>query len=245
MRIAVIDTETTGIDVKVEKIVELAGRAFDWEAENKLAADQDWNPHVVDFTQITNPGKPIPPEAMAVHHITEADVLGRPSPADALLEMMQNLAWPSIMVAHNAEYDRGILREVNDSLDKMTWICTWRCAMHLYPDAPGHSNQVLRYWLDLDVGTLPPDLFPHRALYDVIVTWHLLLRMLETHTVEQLVDLSTRPALLKKIRFGKHRGMEWANLPRDYLSWVARQGDMDADSRHTAMHYLRGDSRLL
>lgn len=248
MRIAVIDTETTGIDVKVEKIVELAGRSFDWQAEDKFNEGSYWTPNTVDYTQITNPGKLIPPEAMAVHHITESDVVDKPTPADALLDMMQTLQWPTIMVAHNAEYDRGILQEVNESMAEpaMTWICTWRCALHLFPDSPGHSVQVLRYALGLNVGTIPADLFPHRALYDVIVTSCLLLKMLETHTITQLVDLSKRPALLTKIRFGKHRGMQWSNVPRDYLQWVIKQQDMDADSKHTAMHWLReGQSRLL
>ena len=44
------------------------------------------------------------------------------------------------------------------------WICTWKCALRLWPSSPGFSNQVLRYWrmpegLDRDIG-LPV----HRAM---------------------------------------------------------------------------------
>src|SRR5581483_118551 len=114
------------------------------------------------------------------------------------------------------------------------WICTWRCARHLWPDAPSHSNQTLRYWikhLDFYANMEGRAMPPHKALPDAWVTAHVLMEMLKVKTVEELVALTKAPILLKTVHFGKHRGEEWAKVPRDYLAWVCRTQDMDADVR--------------
>jgi hypothetical protein len=41
------------------------------------------------------------------------------------------------------------------------------------------------------------------------------------------------------IKFGKHRGTKWTDIPPDYLKWICRQEDMDADVRFTARHHLQ------
>ncbi len=227
----VVDTETTGTEER-DQIVELAAR---WRGTGGSLSS---------YNQLANPGMPIPPEAMAVHHITDESVRFCPPSSEIVTEFclfIMRLANP-VMVAHNAEFDRGMIERAG--LPRLPWVCTWRCALHIWPDAPGHGNQVLRYWLGLEP-EVPADLYPHRALYDVIVTEAILARMLQERTLEQLIDMSGRPAVLRKIRFGKHRGQLWAELPRDYLQWIARQPDMDADSRHTAMHYLRPQGQLI
>ena len=65
--LAFIDLETTGTSVSTDRIVEVAVL--------KLSPDG-----TVDLrSQRLNPGTPIPPEATAVHGITDADVSDRPS----------------------------------------------------------------------------------------------------------------------------------------------------------------------
>jgi len=59
----VIDAETTGVDVKADRIVELSFQR--WTAEGM---DKEWR-------TLINPGVPIPAGATGVHHITDADVL--------------------------------------------------------------------------------------------------------------------------------------------------------------------------
>jgi exodeoxyribonuclease X len=151
----------------------------------------------------------------------------------------------TIWVAHNAAFDMGFLKDLDPSLgDRNRWICTYRCAMQIWPDAPGHSNQVLRYWLDVRP-ELPSDLYPHRALYDTLVTDEILQRMLADHTLADLVDMSHRPITLRKMPFGKHRGVAFRDLPSSYVSWILKQGSqMDADVRHTAMQMVRNPSMI-
>lgn len=233
MRYVVTDTETTGITHGEDRIVEVA---MVWREQDNLC----WG------SSLANPGKSIPPESMAVHHITEQDVHDAPSPAEALFRVLRlaGVDESVVMVAHNAPFDRGFLAPLSPVIETRPWICTWKCSMHLWPDAPGHGNQVLRYWLKIDP-ELPSDLYPHRALYDTIVTECILQRMLESHTLEELIELSTKPVLLSTVRFGKHRGVKWSDVPHDYLQWLLRQSDLDPDTRHTALHWANAQGRIL
>lgn len=227
MRPLVIDTETTGLDTSYDEIVELAGV---WRDDG----------HTYFHTDVCHTDLPIPPEASASHHLTSADIALAQRPVEVLERMVDRFGdfHDCVLVAHNAGFDRPMLSRASGGLtDSRPWVCTWRCALHLWPQAPRHGNQVLRYWLNLALEYLPRDLHPHRALYDALVTEAILRRMLMEKTLEQLVTLSSQPVLLTKIRFGKHEGQLWKDLPRDYLRWILRSGDFDEDTLYTARHY--------
>lgn len=164
---------------------------------------------------------------MAVHHITMADVANAPvCTTDLLHSDIMRGARPNALVAHNCAFERSFIPE--EATDGLPWICTHKCALRLWPDAPGHSNQVLRYWREHahDPEFAMP---PHRAAPDAFVTAHLLWDMLDIATVEQLIAWTEEPKLLLKVPFGKHRGALWADVPDDYLAWMTRHADMDAD----------------
>lgn len=230
-RVVVLDTETSGLDPAQGAVVlELAWACVEYPSGTVVTSDEQ----LIHYSGV------IPPEAKAVHHITEEQVRDPSLPTiDWAVKELLDAEEPGEMAyaAHNAAFDRAHLPQLSAGEAPLPWICTYRCAMHLYPDAPGHSNQVLRYWLMLDVD-LPPGLYPHRALYDTLVTAALLGHMLETHTPEDLIRLTGEPVLLTKVRFGKHRGLLWSQVPTSYLSWCASQSDMDPDTLYTARHYL-------
>ena len=75
-------------------------------------------------------------------------------------------------------------------------------------------------------------LSPHSAGFDTFVTARVLSKMLTMRSFDNLVDLSNRPVLLKKVGFGKHFGQLWIDVPHDYLQWADRQ-DFDADVKFT------------
>ena len=118
-------------------------------------------------------------------------------------------------------------------------ICTYKAAVRLWPEAPGHSNQVLRYWLR------PKDLKPavasgaHRALPDAYVTAFILRELLELATVEELIAWTDEPALLTRVTFGQHRGCGWDEVPADYLAWVVDRSELGEDIKFTAQHHRR------
>jgi exodeoxyribonuclease X len=232
--LVVCDTETSGLDpAEGAALLEVA-----WVALMRTGGEwslTDYQTTMIEFTGH------IPAETRAVHHIAPDDVKpGAPGclPRDAVLHSLLAAETPELRyVAHNAAFDAKFLPEL-----QAPWLCTYRASMHLFPTAPKHSNNTLRYWLGVEP---PPHLLaglaPHRALYDAAVTAAVLLRMLDSHPAEELVRLSGEPILLDTVRFGKHRGMKWSELPRDYLRWMRDKSDMcreDRDVDHTVRHYL-------
>jgi exodeoxyribonuclease X len=228
--IIVLDTETTGLAPPEAEVIELATIRL---CRDEFLAGSD--------SCLIPPARPIPPEASAVHHLTytleEAwkhcvSDWAEPVPGVGAGESIEAFA------AHNAEYDKQFLMHLSKDTP---WLCTYRCARHLFPDAPGFGNQVLRYYLGLKP-EFPPGLYPHRALYDTIVTADILQEMLKLKSLAELLGLQHKPVLMQKINFGKHRGKLFKEAPKDYLAWLIKQ-DFDGDTLHTAKHWLNGGSK--
>lgn len=224
------DTETTGKDAETARIVEIATVAV----HGRSGTIEEIG------STLTNPGTPIPPEASAVHHLTDDDVADE-DPADVVVpDLFADIEINPIVVhaAHNAAYDAAVIGHLTETRGE--WLCTYRLARHLLPDAPGHSNQVLRYWLGLDVPHAAGKP-AHRALADAHVTAALLAHLLTLEhgceTVEELIALANSPVELRTVGFGKHAGKSWDDVPEDYLRWMLRK-DFDADTEHTARTQL-------
>lgn len=220
MRIVVVDTETTG-DGEKDEVVEVA-------CINLYFGSRIQTRH---WTSLFSPSVPVLPVARAAHHITDAELASAPKlkhnppPLDA-----------DVLVAHNAEFDVRLLRQSGvEKLPEKT-ICTWRCSMHLWPDAPKHSNQVLRYHVGFEP-VLKVKGPPHRALPDAAVTAGLFCEMMKNNTVEGLIEMSSGPVLLNTVRFGKYRGQKWESLDEGYLHWILSK-DFDADAKFTAQHWI-------
>ena len=116
-----------------------------------------------------------------------------------------------------------------------------KCAYEEFHDAPSYGNQALSYWL----GTpRPPEGtgHAHRALYDCYTTLGILddLRS-RGWTIERMLEVSSRPRLLRVCTFGKHRGRAWEDVPRSYLEWMQGNGDWDEDVLNTINHHLKGN----
>lgn len=222
MIIHVVDVETTGLDPAKDRVVELA-------AVQLLCLEDPTLPSINPFgSTFVNPRCAIPPEVTAVHHIIELDVAGAPDLGEAI-DYVLTPFWREtvdIVAAHNARFDRDFLPPLKDK----RWVDTYRCALHLWPDAPSFKNAALYYWRGFK--RIEP-VEAHRASYDALLTAHILREMLAERTVDELLRLSTKAALLRKVKFGKHAGMLWAEVPSDYLSWAARQDFDDADVKFT------------
>lgn len=223
----VIDTETTGIPTQddPQALVEVARCDVTTDGPFALVSAPQ--------SRIVRPGRKIPPEAMAVHHITDAEAAEGITPDQACAWLADGLH--AYTVSHNVDFDSQFVGS------GVPWICTLKCAYRIWPDAPSHNNQVLRYFLNLDEHmdhqhTLPA----HRAAPDAYVTAHLLAAILETGTpVEDLVKWSKGFPLLPRIKFGKHRGMKFSDAPTDYLVWLRDKSDMGADIKANARHWLK------
>lgn len=213
-----IDIETTGLDPD-DRIVEIGWSTVSLE-------DGGWTVSPPSSI-ITNPNRPIAVEAMATHHITDEEAAAGADIEDVLARALDGA---DVLVAHVAKFERQFIKT-----DK-PFICTWKVACHLAPQAPAHSLQVLRYWLKLAVD---PDeaMPPHRAGPDAYVCAHLIVRILGKLSVQEMIEISYRPALLPKLRFGEHANKPMAEVPKSYLRWILTK-DFDEDVKYTANKYL-------
>ena len=278
MRYGVVDVETTGMDHEADRLVEVACVRQDGTFSHTLVCPGERR---ISFG------------AMATHHITQEMVADAPSALDALGEIglgphgttcpccdgtgvevtlghetecpccegrMGLGSAPDVLVFHHAEFDRGFLP---DWLRELPYICTWRCALHLFPQAESHSNGSLWYELGLQ-RTMPPEAgsMPHRALFDAMMTRDILEWMINEvavtgdneqihgsfddcrdYCLQRLIELTLSPVLLTKCRFGKHRDQLWADVPSPYMEWVLKE-DFDEDTKHTCRHWLRERGRM-
>lgn len=227
----VFDTETTGTDCKVDRLVEIAG----------ARAQGDFT-----FETLVNPGRDIPCEAKAIHHISEAEVMGAPFENEAVTLFLNELFGESphqpLLIAHNAKFDKGFIDRIAPE-PMIEYICTYKCSLLAFPDAPRHTNQVLRYYLNLDVPT-PEGLYPHRALYDVLVTRAIYLELRKIFSIERMIDITKNPVLLPKVPFGKHAGKTWDQVDYGYLKWATGpSGPTDnEDFVYTASYWKKNGS---
>ncbi len=217
----VIDTETCSLE---GGIVEVGAVDITWPA-GVLGASQ---------SHLVKPDRPITYGAMAVHHITEAMVADQPP----LEDVIGAYKGADYYVAHNANFDSRVLPDMG-----APWICTYKVARRLWPDLESHSNQFLRYALQLEV-EVPEDLYAHRALYDCFVTAALFKRITEESgmTLVEMQIISELPALLKTVPFGKHKGKTFQDVlaaDRGWLQWALNNiADMSEDLRYTINYYL-------
>jgi exodeoxyribonuclease X len=215
MTIRVIDIETTGVDATKDRIIEIA--SID------LTRDGGFTNPINVFVKCD---MKIPPEASAIHHIIDSDLID----AQPLEDALKRFAGAKVYVAHNAKFDRSFL-----PAELGPWVCTFKAAHRVWPEAPGHSNQTLRYWLGMSdvMGTKRADLNPHRALSDVIVTGGIMHKLMLAAKFSDMQAWAEQPTLYRKISFGKHCGQLIADLPRDYCDWVLKQPDMDEDVKYS------------
>src|SRR5262245_46554989 len=96
LRAIYYDTETTGVKSEKDRIIEIA--AYD-PALNRR------------FEKLINPGCPIPPDAIAIHHITDEMVASAPSFAQVGAEFMEFCQGDVVLIAHNNDsFDYPFLR---------------------------------------------------------------------------------------------------------------------------------------
>lgn len=218
MIIRCIDFETTGIPTPEDKhaIVEIG-----W---CDLKDGEVGEPSAV----LCNPGRPIPHEAMAVHHITDEMIDVGNASGD-----LSVLGEPAYFAAHHADFERQFFETL------IPLICTWKVALRLWPDASSHSLQFLRYHLGLPV-RLDLAAMPHRAGPDAYVCAHLMRRIIndDRASIDDMIRWSSGHALLPRCPMGKHRGKKWEDVPSDYLQWVIGAPDMDAGIKANAKHHL-------
>lgn len=221
----VVDVETTGLTLPEAEVIEIGTCDLWFDPETKATRIER------PLSFLFSATRPIPPEASAVHHLISADLRGLLPVTSDDFDSAAHSDQPYALVAHNwAMEGQWFTSEV---VGDVKVICTLKAAYRAWEDAPGFSNQVLRYWrgLELDARYSWP---PHRAGPDAYATAHLLAELLKTETVSDLVRWTKEPRYYATMPIGKHKGLPWSEVPHSYLTWIVAQQDMEFDIKAAA-----------
>jgi len=184
-KIIFFDTETTG-NTEKDFLCQIAYKTGD-----------------ESFVGFYKPPIKIPPEASAVHHITNKMVEKEYSFKDSgdqekIKKLFENEN--SVVVAHNVQFDLMIIKK--EDIKPKNSICTLRLARYLDPEGKieRYNLQYLRYLLELEI-----EATAHDALGDVLVLEKLFERLKkklienenldEEKTIEKMIEISSHPSL--------------------------------------------------
>ena len=238
-KIIFFDTETTG-NTEKDFLCQIAYKTKD---EN--------------FVGLYKPPIKIPPEASAIHHITNKMVLDKPTFSQSNdLNKIKKLfeTKDSVVVAHNAPFDLAIIKK--EGIVPANFICTLRLVRYLDKDnkIEKYNLQYLRYLLEIEINALA-----HDAMGDVLVLEKLYERLKkkvieseklneadENSVIEKMIEISSHPSIITTLNFGKYKGKkveEVVSLDKGWLEWLygekIKSDVIDEDWIYTLKHYLK------
>lgn len=179
----------------------------DWTSLNYVVVDVEGNgqqpPDLVELAAvpivhgvvgepmewIVRPDQPITSFARRIHGITNDEVEHAETFADVAHQVVKALEVDAL-IAHNAHVDVGVLQhKLGD------WVCpevfdTLKLARRLLPGRSSYKLGSLVDNFDLATNTAP-DLKPHRAGYDALVTARLFVHLAGRRTLEELRNQPT------------------------------------------------------
>lgn len=162
IRIAILDTETTGLYPSRDRIIEIAILLVEADrASGRMLTRLD------SYQSLEDPGFPMAWGAVAIHGITDQMVKGHRIDRGRVREL---LGQAELLVAHNSGFDKGFVAQVVPEVLAMDWACScrgipWR---KLHPWLPNSKLQGLAEAFQVERGTA------HRALGDVETTLNVL-----------------------------------------------------------------------
>ena len=202
----VLDLETTGFSATTEKITEIGIMKF----KDGEVIDQ--------FSCFVNPEKHIPQRVSEVTNITD-DMVNDAETIDKVYPKMLEFLGDSVIVAHNAGFDVGFLKQNAKKLGykfDYTYLDTLSLAKDLFPDYKKYKLGKIADNLGIKVEVA------HRALDDVDTTvkvFKVMLKMLKERGAKKLEDIeqvsSTEEA--KKEEYKKLKTYHAIILAKNYV----------------------------
>ncbi len=170
---AALDTETTGLDVRKARLIEVGVAAID---NGQIEPD--------GYSQLIDCREPIPPASSAVHGLTAADLAGQPEFADIAPELMRRLDG-RVVIGHTIGFDLALIRRELDraGLAAPSFIAldVRILAQIAQPQLSSYSLEGLTAWLQVEAGER------HRALGDAVTAGRVFLAL-----VPKLRDVGIR-----------------------------------------------------
>ena len=212
---ACIDVETTGLDIKNDRVIEVAAVLF---TEDSI---------IDEFQTLVDPQREIPKASQEIHNISDEMVQGQPKIREVLPNLLAFVGRHTI-IGHGIQFDINILCEeaarcgIPCTLNRNPFIDTLRLA-RLYGESPSNSLDVLRRHFNIQAEGA------HRAHGDALVNIQVFRHLTaQFSTTDQIFATLEKPISMKNMPLGKHKGRSLREIPLDYLCWAARQ-DFDRD----------------
>lgn len=167
-RWVILDIETTGLNVLHDKITEIAMMVFTEEGIEKT-----WH-------SLINPQITIPAQISRLTGINNQLVANAPCFAEIAEEIITTLE-DSILVAHNARFDYGFLKNAFKQLHidlKLPTLCTIKLFKKLYPALTKYSLAALLDHFKIQNSNA------HRAQGDVDALYQLLITAIQDHSLD-------------------------------------------------------------
>lgn len=228
----VVDVETTGLDPRRNEIIELAMTSFSYGLDGTIFTVGE------SFQRLRQPSEAITPEITAITGITNEMVAGQ---VIDQAEVAKFAAPASLVIAHNAAFDRRFLERFSDVFSTKPWACS---LSQIDWAAEGFEGTKLAY-LAQAAGFFYDR---HRAMHDCLATVELLATRLPRSGVTGLRRLldgaravtwriwaEDSPFDLKDVL--KARGYRWNGDPGPQpRAWYI---DVPEAQRETELRFLR------
>jgi len=188
---------------------------------------------------------------MSISHITNKMVNDKQAFIGSKMRSdLEKVLQSNILVAHNAAFDVDILAK--EGVKMNNYIDTLKVTKFIdsQNEIPEYNLQYLRYFLDFDI-----EAKAHDATGDVLVLeklfQYLYNRMYdlyhdENKIINEMVEISSKPLLLRLFNYGKHKGKkieEVLGYDRSYLEWMLDQKlnteYYDVDWIYTLKYHLK------
>lgn len=235
------DVETTGLDPDTDEIIELALVPFFYTPDGRVVGVGE------PFSALRQPARPIPVEVTRLTGIDDAAVAGRViNPAEVAA-----FVGSSLVVAHNAAFDRRFLERFCASFSENPWACSM-CEVRWGDE--GFESSKLAY-LAMSSGFFYDG---HRAVHDCHASIELLARPLPStgNSALSVLLASARTATLRCWAENspfeakdllKRRGYRWNGdnngQPRAWWTDVT-QADLQAERAFLLSEVYRRDFEL-
>lgn len=173
--LAIVDLETTGVHPAHDRVTEIAVIEVD---DGEVAGE---------WSTLVNPGTSIPPAIQALTGITNDMVADAPSFGALAAQLHERLAG-RVLVAHNARFDYGFLKQEFERAGlqfRAQTLCTVKLSRRLYPEHARHNldSVMQRHGIECKAR--------HRALGDADAVWQFL-RVAAAERGEEVVAVAAR-----------------------------------------------------
>jgi len=218
--VVVLDTETTGLDVSRDRVIEIGGVRLNGNSMEEIDT----------YSALVNPGMPIPPASSAIHNIVDNDVASSPKFTEAMAAFVEWSGSP-VIVGYSIGFDLTILKaehERNGLAWQMPRHLDVRHLTHvLAPNLPNESLETVAAWLDLKVANR------HRALGDALVTAQIFLALIPLLRQRKITTLGEAERACRSLtsRMDEEARAGWHGLARS-----------DDQARTSIAEYARIDS---